>query len=96
MKESGLSLTLSWCVEMKPTAAGVKTLTSQPALAKTLRDFFGVSGSWSGFLVRMRQSGFYERVWPSWSPRAMIENRAVEVVCEIWSWVLVRTWSLFE
>lgn len=84
-KESGLSLMLSWGVEMKQNAAGVKTSTSQLALAKTLRDFFGVSGFWSGFLVRMRQSGFYERAWPSWSSRAMIENRAVEVVCEIWS-----------
>lgn len=41
-KETGLSLTLSWYVEMKLSAAAVKTSTFLLALGKTLRDFFDV------------------------------------------------------
>lgn len=63
VKEIGLSLKLSWYGERKPSASSVKTLTFQLALVKILKDFFCVSVEfWSGFLVRRRQTGFYEKL----------------------------------
>lgn len=44
VKEIGLSWKLSLYVEMKQSAAGVRTSTSQLAPGRTPKDFFGASG----------------------------------------------------
>ncbi|KAB1251980.1 hypothetical protein Cadr_000030787 [Camelus dromedarius] len=44
VKENGLSLKLSLCVEMKLNGAGVRISTFPLALGKKLKDSFGVSG----------------------------------------------------